>query len=130
VKHGERWAFDAAAGREEILNRRVGRNELDVIQTLLAIVDAEREYAASDPDANGLPDYAKRINSAPGKKDGLYWPTKENEPESPLGPRSRRLLGRATRRKARPSRLRTTATTSACSPRRERTRGAELSTTS
>jgi len=86
VKHGERWAFDAAAGREEILNRRVGRNELDVIQTLLAIVDAEREYAASDPDGNGLPDYAKRINSTHGRKDGLYWPTKENEPESPLGP--------------------------------------------
>jgi hypothetical protein len=86
VKRGDRWAFDTAAGREEILNRRVGRNELDTIQTLLAITDAQREYAASDPDGNGFPDYAKRISSTPGHKDGLYWPTHDNDPESPLGP--------------------------------------------
>ena len=86
VKQGNQWAFDAKAGHEEFLNRRVGRNELDAVQTLLAIVDAQREYAASDPDGNGYSDYAKRIASTPGKKDGLYWPTKENEPESPLGP--------------------------------------------
>jgi len=86
VKRGDRWSFDASAGREEFLNRRVGRNELDAMQTLLAIVDAEREYAARDPDGNGFPDYAKRISSSAGKKDGLYWPTRENELESPLGP--------------------------------------------
>ena len=68
-----RWAFDPAAGHEEILNRRVGRNELDTIQTLLAIVDAQREYAATDPNGDGLPDYAARFASSPGKKDGLYW---------------------------------------------------------
>jgi hypothetical protein len=86
VKRGDKWAFDAEAGREEIVNRRVGRNELDTIQTLLAIVDAQRDYATTDADRNGLPDYASRFISSPGKKDGLYWPTKEGEPQSPLGP--------------------------------------------
>jgi hypothetical protein len=73
------------AGREEILNRRVGRNELDTIQTMLAIVDAQREYAAEDSDKNGLHDYAARFASLPGKKDGLYWEAGANEPASPLG---------------------------------------------
>jgi hypothetical protein len=86
VKRGSAWAFDAGAGREEFINRRVGRNELDAMQTLLAVVDAEREYAARDADGNGFPDYAKRIASTAGTRDGLYWPTKENEAESPLGP--------------------------------------------
>jgi len=86
VKRGDRWVFDTDAGREEVLNRRVGRNELDTVQTLLAIVDAQREYAASDPDHNGINDYATKFRSSPGKKDGLYWPTKAGEPQSPLGP--------------------------------------------
>jgi hypothetical protein len=86
VKRGGKWAFDAEAGREEAINRRVGRNELDTIQTLLAIVDAQREYAAADADKNGLNDYASRFISSEGKKDGLYWPTKAGEPQSPLGP--------------------------------------------
>jgi hypothetical protein len=86
VKKGEKWAFDADAGREEVINRRVGRNELDTIQTMLAIVDAQREYAAKDADGNGLADYAMKFRSTPGKKDGLYWPVKEGEPQSPLGP--------------------------------------------
>ena len=86
VKRGDKWAFDAEAGREEITNRRVGRNELDTIQTLLAIVDAQREYASLDADGNGLRDYAARFLSTPGKKDGLYWATKAGEPQSPLGP--------------------------------------------
>ena len=81
-----KWAFDAKAGREEILNRRVGRNELNVMQTLLAIVDAQREYAAADPDKNGFADYARRFASTPGKKDGLYWQATAGEPQSPLGP--------------------------------------------
>ncbi|HEX5628883.1 MAG TPA: DUF2950 domain-containing protein, partial [Usitatibacteraceae bacterium] len=86
VKRGDKWAFDAEAGREEVINRRVGRNELDTIQTLLAIVDAQREYAVADADKNGFNDYAVRFISSPGKKDGLYWPTKAGEPQSPLGP--------------------------------------------
>ena len=86
VKKGDKWSFDADAGREEIANRRVGRNELDTIQTMLAIVDAQREYAAKDADGNKLADYAARFRSSPGKKDGLYWATKAGEPQSPLGP--------------------------------------------
>ena len=86
VKKGSAWAFDATAGREELINRRVGRNELDTIQTMLAIVDAQREYAASDADGNGFADYATRFLSTKGKKDGLYWPDESGKPQSPLGP--------------------------------------------
>jgi hypothetical protein len=86
VKKGGKWAFDADAGREEVINRRVGGNELDTIQTMLAIVDAQREYAAKDADGDGLKHYAARFRSSPGKKDGLYWPVSAGEPQSPLGP--------------------------------------------
>ena len=93
VRKGKGWVFDAVAGREELINRRVGRNELDTIQTLLAVVDAQREYAAGDPDGNGYHDYARRFISHKGKKDGLYWPVNAGEPLSPLGP----LVGEAAR---------------------------------
>ena len=86
VKKGSAWAFDAAAGKEELLNRRVGRNELDAMQTLLAIVDAQREYASKDLDGNGYADYARRFRSSPGRRDGLFWPDEAGKPESPLGP--------------------------------------------
>ena len=79
------WRFDTARGREEILDRRVGRNELSAIQSCLALVDAEREYYAEKP-TDGPPQYAQRIASSEGKKDGLYWPVVEGEKESPLGP--------------------------------------------
>jgi hypothetical protein len=85
VKSAGQWQFDVAAGRDEVLNRRIGRNELDTIQTLLAIVDAQREYALTDADGNGLTDYAIRFRSTPGKKDGLYWQTQPGETASPLG---------------------------------------------
>jgi Protein of unknown function (DUF2950) len=85
VKKAGKWSFDSAAGREEIINRRVGRNELDTIQTMLAIVDAQRDYAAGDANDSGFPDYARRFVSSPGKKDGLYWKQEEGKPESPLG---------------------------------------------
>ena len=93
VRKGKGWIFDAVAGREEIINRRVGKNELDTIQTLLAIVDAQREYAAGDLDGNGYHDYARHFISSKGKKDGLYWPVQAGEPLSPLGP----LVGAAAR---------------------------------
>jgi hypothetical protein len=86
VKKGNEWVFDSVAGREEAANRRVGRNELDTIQTLLAVVDAQREYAAGDLDGNKANDYAGRFISTSGKKDGLYWPVKAGEKQSPLGP--------------------------------------------
>ncbi len=76
------WAFDTAEGRQEILYRRIGRNELDTIQTSLAFVDAEDDYADKDR-GDGVGTYAQRIVSSPGKKDGLYWPSDNND--SPLG---------------------------------------------
>jgi hypothetical protein len=85
VKTPAGWQFDAEAGRDEVLRRRVGRNELDTIQTLLAVVDAQRDYARADYDKDGFTTYAKRFRSSPGKKDGLYWPVAAGEPESPLG---------------------------------------------
>lgn len=84
--HDGRWRFDTRAGAEEVLARRIGRNELAAIEVCLAIVDAEREFAARDSDGDGLREYAARFRSSPGKRDGLYWPTKERELLSPLGP--------------------------------------------
>jgi len=84
VKKGAVWHFDTAKGREEILNRRIGENELNTIQTMLAIVDAEREYAMKEID--GVPEYAGKFISDKGKKNGLYWETREGEEPSPLGP--------------------------------------------
>lgn len=86
VKSDSAWRFDTEQGEQEILNRRIGRNELAAIQVCLAIVDAEREYAASHLDRDGVQKYATRIVSTPGKRDGLYWPAKSGEPPSPLGP--------------------------------------------
>jgi len=86
VKTGGRWRFDTRQGREEILNRRIGENELGAIQTCLAIVDAQREYAAVDRDGDGLLEYAQKFHSAGGKMDGLYWEVKPGEKPSPLGP--------------------------------------------
>ncbi len=93
LRKGDGWVFDAAAGREEIINRRIGRNELDAIQTLLAIVDAQREYAVGDLDGNGWSDYAQRFVSSAGARDGLFWPVDADQQPSPLGP----LVGAATR---------------------------------
>jgi hypothetical protein len=85
VRDGDAWKFDAAAGREEILFRRIGRNELNTIQVCLAYVDAQNEYAAMNPQGVGQGIYAQRIISSAGKKDGLYWPTEPDEAQSPLG---------------------------------------------
>ncbi len=86
VQEGGKWRFDTEAGREEILNRRIGRNELSAIQTCLAILDAQREYGSVVRNGNGLREYARKFISDPGKNNGLFWPTAENEPPSPLGP--------------------------------------------
>jgi hypothetical protein len=86
VKKGDAWSFDTAKGRQEILNRRIGDNELSTIQTMLAIVDAQREYAMKAISREGIAEYAQKFMSDPGKKNGLYWETKEGEEPSPLGP--------------------------------------------
>ena len=86
VKDAKGWHFDAQAGAEEVINRRIGQNELSAMKVCLAFVDAQREYAEVDRDGNGIIEYAQKLISSPGKRDGLYWPTKAGEPESPLGP--------------------------------------------
>ena len=86
VKAGKNWHFDTRQGKEEIINRRIGRNELDAIQTCLAIVDAQREYAAVDRNGDGLLEYAQQLRSTKGKTDGLYWEAGAGEEPSPLGP--------------------------------------------
>ena len=85
IRKDGQWRFDTAAGREEILFRRIGENELDAIQSVLAYVDAQDEYAAKDRTGAGINTYAQRIISQPEKKDGLYWPTSQGEDPSPLG---------------------------------------------
>ncbi len=86
VKIGSRWRFDTRAGRDEILSREIGENELSAIQVCLAIADAERDYADQSRDRTGQPQYAPKLESAKGAKDGLYWEAAQGESPSPLGP--------------------------------------------
>jgi hypothetical protein len=86
VKKDGLWRFDAKEGREEILARRIGRNELSAIQVCLAYVDAQREYALKDRNGDGFLEYAQKFRSDPGKKNGLNWDVKPGEEQSPLGP--------------------------------------------
>jgi hypothetical protein len=92
VKAGDAWRFDAKQGAEEILNRRIGRNELSAIQAAQAYVDAQREYYLANPTKDKLLQYAQKFVSTKGKRDGLYYPTAAGEPQSPLG----ELYARAT----------------------------------
>ncbi len=85
AKNGN-WEFDTDGGRREILYRRIGRNELEAIQVILAYVDAQADYASMNPEKNPTATYAQRFISTSGKMDGLYWPAAANEPQSPLGP--------------------------------------------
>ncbi len=91
VRTGREWAFSTAEGKQEIINRRIGRNELSTIQVSLAYVAAQREYAGKDRTGAGVPQYAQHFLSRKGKKDGLYWEATPEEEMSPLGP----LLARA-----------------------------------
>ncbi|MDH5263175.1 MAG: DUF2950 domain-containing protein [Betaproteobacteria bacterium] len=86
VKRAAGWQFDSRAGAEEILNRRIGRNELAAMQVCLAYVDAQREYAQTEGHRYGAPSYAMKLVSTEGNRDGLYWRTGEGEPPSPFGP--------------------------------------------
>lgn len=86
VKGKAGWSWDSSAGVAELLARRIGQNELNAIQVCLAISDAENEYLTLNPQNASPPHYADKFISSTGKRDGLYWPTTEGEPPSPLGP--------------------------------------------
>jgi len=86
VKVGKKWLFDAEAGRQEILNRRIGANELNTMNVLEAYVQAQREYYAVDRDDDEVLEFAQRIMSTKDKRDGLYWEAGEGEEQSPMGP--------------------------------------------
>jgi hypothetical protein len=86
VRDAAGWRFDVAEGKEEILNRRIGRNELHAIQAVQAYVDAQREYYLRNPQKDKLLQYAQRFMSAKDRHDGLYFPVKAGEAPSPLGP--------------------------------------------
>ena len=85
VKEDQGWRFDTEAGLEELLNRRIGKNELYTIAVVRAIVDAQHEYASKARGGQGR-EYAQRFLSSEGKQDGLFWRAGESEEESPLGP--------------------------------------------
>jgi Protein of unknown function (DUF2950) len=83
---GGQWFFDTEAGKQEILDRRIGANELDTIEVCRGYGQAQRQYAARDRDGSGVLKYARRILSTPGKMDGLYWRVEPGQEQSPLGP--------------------------------------------
>lgn len=90
IQEGTAWRWDTDSGLDEILTRRIGENELSAIEVMRALAEAQREYASIDRDGRGV-QYARRLLSREGKKDGLYWPASNETDESPIGP----LIARA-----------------------------------
>lgn len=86
VQTNGQWYFDTAAGKEEIINRHIGKDELCAIGVCRDYVKAQLQYAEVNPRVGGGAQYALKFKSSPGKKDGLYWPVMDNEPASPFGP--------------------------------------------
>ncbi|MDB6023553.1 MAG: hypothetical protein JWQ04_3410, partial [Pedosphaera sp.] len=86
VRADGQWHFDTAAGKEEIISRHIGKDELHAISICRAYVTAQRQYADVNPKVGGGAKYAQKFKSTPGTKDGLYWPVEGNEPASPFGP--------------------------------------------
>jgi len=86
VKKGESWQFDAEQGKQEILDRRIGRNELSTLAVMRGYVEAQFDYASADRDDDDVSEYAQKLRSEPGKFDGLYWEAGPGQPQSPLGP--------------------------------------------
>jgi Protein of unknown function (DUF2950) len=86
VRDGERWYFDGSRGAEEIIDRRIGRNELGAIAVCEGYVQSQKEYASKGHDGDPSGIYAQRWRSEAGKHNGLYWPVSEGEPQSPIGP--------------------------------------------
>lgn len=85
VRKGGKWSFDSAAGREELLYRRIGTNELDAIQLCLGYVEAQNDYALEKHDGSEVNQYARRVISSPGRQDGLAWKTADGKWEGPIG---------------------------------------------
>jgi hypothetical protein len=86
VKKDGAWFFDTAAGKQEIVNRRIGEDELIAIGVCRTYLAAQREYASEDRASDGVLKFAQKLRSTPGQKDGLYWPAAPDEDPSPLGP--------------------------------------------
>jgi DUF2950 family protein len=86
VRTNGAWYFDTAAGKDEILNRRIGYDELQTIESLRAGVEAQRQFASEDHNGDGVLEFARKFVSSPGKKDGLYWSPDLDGEISPLGP--------------------------------------------
>jgi hypothetical protein len=84
VRKGRKWIFDSKQGHNEILFRRIGRNELDTIQVCEGFVEAQKEYASEIRDDSGVNQYAQKIISTPGKQDGLYWQNADGTPAGPI----------------------------------------------
>ena len=102
MRQGNSWFFDTAAGKEEILNRRIGRNELDTIRVCQGYVEAQREYASADREQDGIIQYAQKFISDPGKRNGLYWQVEEGEVPSPMGPFAARAAAEGYKRGDKP----------------------------
>ena len=128
VNKAGQWQFDTKAGRDEILRRRIGRNELSAIQVSLAYVEAQNEYASLDPAGHGRGVYAQRIVSRPGKKDGLIGRAPRMKRPARLASSLHRLQPKATRPAA--PRYHIMAITTASSPGKARPLPAGLTTTS
>lgn len=92
VKHGDKWSFDAKAGRQELLYRRIGANELDAIQICRGYVEAQYEYAMQPREGFDVNQYAQRIVSTPGKQDGLAWQNPDSTWEGPIGEKIARVI--------------------------------------
>jgi Protein of unknown function (DUF2950) len=93
VEANGKWTWSSAEGRYEVLVRRIGANELDTIAVCRGYVEAQQDYAAADPDKTGVHQYAQRIISTPGKRDGLYWKSGDGGPESPVSEAIARAIG-------------------------------------
>src|ERR1035437_3435786 len=98
AKQDGQWSFDVEAGKEEVLNRRIGVNELGAIQVCRAYVQAQREYASVDRNGDEVLEYAQHLRSTPGTHDGLYWSTRTGDELSPLGPLVAQARGEGYRR--------------------------------
>lgn len=86
VKTAAGWRFDADQGQEEIVNRRIGRNELRTLGVIHGYVEAQFDYANADHDGDGVAEYAQKLASGPGQHDGLFWEDEPGQPPSPMGP--------------------------------------------